>query len=1056
MFKSRRRLLILSFSLLYCCGFSAAQSYNFRHYQVEDGLVNNTVFSVFQDQRGFIWLGTKGGITRFDGINFKNFDIRLENGQVINEFVYSIAEGSLGNLFVGTRKGLFACDPVSGLFSLIKPSQEREVFSVLSDNGGKLWYNAEGQLWCYDEHTERARMVALGRDTGIRIGGVCLDSWSRLWVVSENGEVYQKEKARDGFISVCSEASGKRPALPHVTKVMAVNKDSLLVGTTRGLYVFDINKKNYQSGLAGVERLQKVFVRDILAVEQGWYWIGTESGLYLLNPTTGSCINLKSDRHNPYALSDNAVYALLKDREGGIWCGTYFGGVNYFHQQHNFFKNYFGSGDQVLGVSAVREICPASEDKIWIGTENAGLALLDVATGNVSLFQAPEDLPSNNIHALLMDSGQLWIGTFHEGLDVWDLRSKKRVDHFGGAADRRGLPADFVISAVKTRAGQLMFGTSQGIFIFDRDRHRFTRAPGFPASMYVLSLCQDQAGTIWAGTVDGLYYFNPDSGKRGVYQYARSDTNGLSSNYISGVFEDSRQNLWISTEGGGLCQLDQSRSVMTRFNTDNGLPSNMVYKVLEDQSGRIWISTASGLCLWDPKDRSLITFTKEDGLMTDQFNYSSGCRLPDGTLYFGSISGLISFQPDSLLLYKAAPEVHITDLWVNNQLYVANTDGEEASTFGFDSIELKYTESSLALNVAGLSYITPRKIRYAYKMEGVDNDWTYLNTNRRIFYNSLVPGSYIFRVKAAPAFGQWGVDETRLHIVITPPWWKSTVACLIYALAALALIFYLVRFYLRLQKRRSRQRAEKLERALEKEVYQSKIEFFTNIAHEIRTPLTLIKAPLEMALDALVGQEAIRRSLLKVEKSTERLIDLTDQLLDFRRTENQDYRLNFVQLEVVKFVTEMFFLFEPIGRTPALSYQVIKPEQEFIAYVDIEAFKKIIGNLLSNAVKYSEKFIRVEIDAPAGGDFEIRFINDGDKIPFALKDKIFEPFFRLQSSRANGSGIGLALAKSLAELHNGVLVLTEDNASKHNTFVLRLPVHQKRSFILNHLDNNNE
>ncbi|MCK7557587.1 hypothetical protein MKQ70_22310 [Chitinophaga sedimenti] len=292
-------------------------------------------------------------------------------------------------------------------------------------------------------------------------------------------------------------------------------------------------------------------MRDILHYSANEYWIASESGIHSINLENGTIKALQQKDSDPYSLSDNAAYTLFRDREGGIWCGTYFGGVNYYHDRHSYFRKYFRDDSQYsLSGKAVREICADNSGNLWIGTEDAGLNKLDPRTGKVSRYAFPAVVSSTNIHALLADGNELWVGTFQQGLDVLDLRTGKRLRHYNADPQRNGLPSNFIISACKTKKGEVLLGTSQGVYRYHRASQRFEPAPGFPEHIYVFSLYEDRAGCVWAGTIgNGLYYHQPGTGVKGNMRYDPNNSNGISSNSICGIFEDSRRQLWISTEG---------------------------------------------------------------------------------------------------------------------------------------------------------------------------------------------------------------------------------------------------------------------------------------------------------------------------------------------------------------------------------------------------------------------------------------------------------------------------------------------------------------------------
>jgi len=1042
------RYFILYLLLLCFAAAVNGQPIYFRHYQVEDGLSNNTVFSAFQDTRGFMWFGTKEGLNRFDGVTFRAFNMKQANQPDVKEFVYSIREGIHQTLWVGTRKGLYEFDPRTEVFSLLDPTRDSEILDIKSDPKGKIWFTSDLRLYCYDERKHTTRNYDLRMSQSLRVAGICISKDQTVWVCSLEGYVFRYDAASDTFH--CVNASDElRPR--EVNRIYCTPSGQILIGTIRELICYDPVKGTYHPLLGLAVQQKPVYVRDILLVSADECWIASESGIYIVDLKTGRSVNMRQDDSNPYSIADNAAYVVYKDAEGGIWCGTYFGGVNYYHSRHSYFRKYFrNSSPNSLSGKAVRELYPDGQGNLWIGTEDAGLNKLNLTTGAITRFSAPGTVSSTNIHALLIDGNELWVGTFQQGLDVLDPRTGKRLRHYNADPAGNGLQSNFIISACKTRTGEMLFGTSHGIYRYLRSSGRFIMAREFPEGSYVFCLYEDQTGVIWAGTIgNGLYAYHPKTGEQRHFMYDASNSNSLSSNSVCGIFEDSGQQLWISTEGGGVCKLSKDRRSFTRFNIASGLPSNMVYKVLEDRHKQLWMSTSQGLAMYNPVQNKWKVYTQSHGLLTDQFNYSSGYRDSTGTLYFGSVKGLISFNPDLVVPDKTSPPVYITSFQVDNQDLPLNRFTMPHAVSFTDIIRLAYDQSSFTIGFAALTYIAADMTQYAYRLEGLDKDWTYLPTNRKVYFTNLPPGDYTFRIRTASNESGWLNKEARLLIRISPPWWRSTFAYTVFAIIVLVLIYLLVNAYHRRQKEKHKRKLVLFEQEKEREVYKAKIEFFTNVAHEIRTPLTLIKGPLEMVIDEVGELPKIKKSLKSIERNTERLVTLTDQLLDFRKTENQGFSLSFVKVNVPRLVQENYQAFVNAAQQRSLLFDIELPEKSFYAFIDIEAFHKIMSNLIGNAIKYAAEKARVQVLPPLGEQdtFRITVSNDGPLIPWALREKIFEPFFRIHATEQPGSGIGLSLSRALTQLHNGVLELAQADDGM-NLFVLTLPVHQHIEFRL--------
>ena len=521
--------------------------------------------------------------------------------------------------------------------------------------------------------------------------------------------------------------------------------------------------------------------------------------------------------------------------------------------------------------------------------------------------------------------------------------------------------------------------------------------------------------------------------------------NSLSSDRINNLFEDSNNSLWFATEGG-LCRFYPKTNTFKRYTTANGLPANFILSIAEDDNKILWVSTSKGLVAFNAATEKATVYTKANGILNDQFNFSSAFKDSKGNMYFGSVKGLISFHPDNFTASLFSPAIYITGFQVNNKELGINKEASplNKSVSLTGKIILTHIQSTFSIDFASLSYTAPEMSEYAYKMEGLGNEWTFLKTNRKVYFTNLLPGTYTFKVKAAGSNGNWNTKEASLIIEILPPWWAGKWAYGLYALLTVLLTLFFIRFYhLRVKEKNSR-KIEHLQIVKEKELYEAKMQFFTNVAHEIKTPLTLIKGPLENVIKKAGETPDIKNSLRIMEKNTERLVDLTNQLLDFRQTEINGFSLNFTKENIIEIAEDIFTSFKPLADKKGIALSITLPLQELQAFIDVDAFNKILTNLLSNAIKYASTKASLNILPLKAADkmFAIEVKNDGYVIPSEMKEKIFEPFFRLkETEKQKGTGIGLALSRSLTQLHKGLLCLKEPE-NNMNVFFVSIPLHQ--------------
>jgi signal transduction histidine kinase/ligand-binding sensor domain-containing protein len=1001
-----------------------------------------------QDKQGFVWLGTKDGLNRFDGNSFKVYRNDAEDPATIgNGYIRCLYQDRLGRMFIGTQQGLYRYHPRTESFSHIAPSGTKSIKEVITDAKGNLWFIAEGLLNRYREKDKQVRSYDISRYSWAT--SMCLLDDGSFWVATADGLLKKYIASTDSFITHDVFQTIEAPTSRWIEKLYSPGKGSILIGTSAaGLLSFDITTSAVKSIVSHNKDKTGIYVRDILKFKQDQYWLATESGIFIYYSGNDSVVNLKKNYLDPYSLSDNAVYTLCKDREGGLWAGTYFGGVNYYAQQNaQFQKHYPDYGKNSISGNAVREITKDRYGNLWIGTEDAGLNKLS-PNGSIQHFMptgSKTSISYYNIHGLLAVNDVLWISTHEHGVDVLDIRSGKVRRHYEAGNKAGDLKSNFVLSFYRTRAGDVLLSTTAGVFAYQPATDDFRTIPALTG--YTYNILEDRKGVLWSATIsDGVKFYDPKTGVSGSFQHNPKDRNSLGSNMVNALFEDNRGNLWIATEGGGACRLGADRKTFKRYSTKNGFPSNFVFKILEDDQSNLWISTSKGLIQLNAVTEVLTIYNRANGLLNEQFNYNSGYKDATGQLYFGSVKGMISFNPNNFARNNFVPPVYITGFQVQNkELLIRKGSPLSQSIVTTDAITLPYDQSSFSIDFAALSYIAPRMNAYAYKMEGLDRGWTHLASNRKVYFTNLSPGRYTFKVKAANNSGAWNAEEAKLTITILPPWWSSTSAYVFYCLCSIGFGLYLVRNYHRQMEKKNRQKMDQLGFEKEKEVYEAKMKFFTNIAHEIRTPLSLIKAPLERVINKAGHLPEIKNSLAIMEQSTNQLIDLTNQLLDYRQTEAGGFRLHFQKEHISELLEDTYASFKPLAEQRNLDYRLILPTATLVAYADKEALIKILNNLLSNAVKYANNEVVVHLSTnEADSTFTIEIKNDGYLIPRDMKERIFEPFVRLKKTeKQKGTGIGLALARSLTELHQGKLYVKE-GTEKLNVFVLTLPVYQQR------------
>ncbi|MDR1981475.1 MAG: response regulator [Tannerellaceae bacterium] len=1039
---SGRRWLIVAFLALLLAGVlhreAEANELYFRHYNNKHGLSHNTVSCSLQDSRGFLWFGTEDGLNRFDGHTFKVYrhNSYLPNGLPDNRIV-RLFEDSEGKIWVCTA--YYTCyydDRTDSFypFTLVAGNDTPDYFDGIAEDGKK-------NLWCIDYN----RIVRYSlSDHSFRIypassffhPGCMAVTAGEEPLFSSMSDLYRYRQETDDFTLIPILSEEEKREQVHISALCRIPDFGVLIGTDKaGLKRYSYLNRTIETVIPAIQ------VRAITAYSATVYWVASESGVYILNVMDQSVTHLTKSLTNEYTLADNAVYSLTKDREGGMWIGSFFGGISYLPRQYTRFNRFIGGKTHVQMVgNAVREICPDAYGNLWLGTEDNGINRYNPQTGaitNFSLTNPSHPLSATNIHGLLADGDRLWVGSFNKGIDLLELPSGKLIKRYTQAGTHNGLPSDFVLCFHKRANGDLLIGTSSGVVLFDRKTETFQ--PWQDLRSLVRQIYTDQKDRIWVVTLEGLYCYRPDEDALIRYQAGRHQSRGLGSDNCTSVFEDSKGRIWVAT-ANGFSLYHEITDSFNRITVEDGLPSNIVYRILEDGDRLFWISTANGLVKFNPETHAMRTFTYTDGLHETQFNYSSSYKAPDGTLYMGTINGMISFNPRRFEDDMFEPPVYITNIHLPGDKLPLRGDMKR--------LRLPYHASTFTLSYVALSFTSPDAIRYAYILEGSDTEWNDMGRNKDVTFANLAPGNYTFKVKSTNSSGVWQENETALSIVIVPPFWATGWAFLLYGVLIGLLIAAFYRYKKSKLEEKHRMNREIFENEKEKELYQAKIRFFTFITHEIRTPLTLIKAPLEKILQSDDNPPATKKNLHTIEKNTQRLLDLSNQLLDFRKAEGMGFKLHFVGTDITLWMESIIQRFKPTFEKDGKRLTVGRPDEPLYACIDREAFSKIITNLLTNALKYSDKHIGIAWKLPEEGYFAVSVTNDGILVPEGEAEKIFAPFYRLKATwNIQGSGIGLSLARSLAEFHKGSLSYGR-TAGGLNCFTLRLPSVQEERYSL--------
>jgi signal transduction histidine kinase/ligand-binding sensor domain-containing protein/DNA-binding response OmpR family regulator len=981
-----------------------------------------------QDMKGFMWFGTKDGLNRYDGYNFRIFRNNPHNTQSIgNNFIRCIAEGGTNTLYIGTDAGLYIMNTIDESFSKVTMKTDKgiDVTSAVNalhvDKNGNVWIGSMTQgIFIYNPKGQALKAVELEK---YHLGqnaawSIISDKSGTIWVGTRLGLLRynantEKLEAIEGMFSTQDNSKHE------ILCILDDDKGNLWLGTwDDGMRLYNKQTNEYIS-LYGLDSRSYYIthVRSIFQYTDKSLLIGSDDGLYLFD-LEKEIIKRVDVPQLTHSLSDQNIYSIAKDRENGIWIGTYFGGVNYLNTSLINIETYYP--DVVHGLlsgKAVSQFCEDDAGNIWIATEDGGVNFFDTKTKKIT---QPIQTTYHNTHALLFDNENLWIGTFSRGIDVYNTRTKSLINLRNSAKDENTLNDDCIFSLYKTKKGDIYAGTPVGLNKYNRNDNSFTRIP--EANGFIYDMKEDDYGNLWVATYGlGALRLDIKNNKWINYDTIQSRNNPIVGSKLTGIYIDNKKRVIFSSEGRGIFIYDYKTDNFKNISEVDGLPNNVIYGVLDDPFGNLWISSNKGLVCFDtsnPRDFKL--YNKADGLQSNQFNYKSSYKTRDGKFYFGGINGFNSFFPKDLSESKnrIVPSIEITQINL-----LDNSDPElekeiQTNLNKKEQIELPYNKSSFTISYVSLSYISQAKNQYAYKLEGVDTEWNYAGNNKSVTYVSLSPGKYLFKVKASNNDGLWNDQGTEIEIEILPPFWLSLPAKMFYLLINLLIVYFIASYYLKKTKQKQQQQLENFKTEQETLAFKSKIEFFTTIAHEIRTPLSLISAPLEEVISSGEGSNQTHQNLSIIEKNCDRLTILINQLLDFRKMDSTKYIVNPEIIDLRNHINELFERFKKTAQNKKIDFDLQMPaDGDFVVVSDEDALTKIIGNLLTNALKFTKDKIVLKLELNSDKSYSVSVEDNGRGIADNHKDLIFDPFYQVQKDDGNvGTGIGLSLVKHLTEI----------------------------------------
>jgi len=1029
----------------------------------EDGLPNNLVQCVYQDSKGWIWIGTSQGLSRFDGYTFVNFLPDPEDSTSLQgNLVRVIKEDKKGNLLVGTETGgLNIFDRNKESFT--HPFKEDLQFRYKEVSVNDLVYDREGTLWIGTDYTiftldTTGILVPLDpemKDSGAVFNGnyvrnLQFDNRGMLWIGTNDG-LFTYDPDRNEMNRVPLEF--KENQNKEIWEIYLDDEGLLWIGTySSGVFLIDPETGILESVKLTPEVRRSETVRSICKGAFGEFWIGTRGGLYVYSKFNGVTGFFRHDEREPLSLSNNSVLSILHDRKGDTWIGTR-GGLNLLAKSKQVFRNFSALPDdnRFLNSSIVYAFRIDDEGKIWIGTEDGGINIYDPEKETYTYLMAdPEkdhSLSQNCIKAFLDDrKGNVWVGTFLGGIDVINLKTGRIRHYRHDPASKNSLADNRVWDMTFDNQGNLWVATSRGADKFDPQTHSFIHYNHLSGGDQVFWIEEDDKGNLWMGSSDEVIIFNQEENTvRRFYDHTRS------------MYQDSKNQIWIATLDKGIAIYSPVSGPLKYYNENDGLANNQSLCILEDDTGHLWISTSNGLSRFHPETEFFQNYSSKDGLNNNQFCYGAACRTHSGELLFGTISGFIMFDPGEVVFGETPAPLVLTDLKIFNKSVPIGT-GKNAvlkkSISETDYIELRYRQNVFTVEFAALNYVNSENNLYSYMLEGFDRGWNEPSTARMATYTNLNPDDYVLRIKQIIPGNSSGGNELKLNIKILPPFRKTTGFIIVLFVFILLMIYTIIRFFINREKIKNQLVLERVNARKLHELDMMKLKFFTNVSHDIRTPLTLILGPLEKMLNKKLPENEIQENLKLMQRNAKNLNNLIDQLLDFRKLQAGNLQLNLTKGDMVLFIRNVVqsYLDYAAEKQITLRFNTLK-KRLFVSF-DPDKIEKILNNLITNAFKFTEPGDSITINLTlvfdsdeedfSHGDAEKQLIeitvkDTGKGIPPKNLNRIFLRFFQVDDQqKGSGTGIGLALVKELVNIHKGTIYVTS-KPGKGSKFTIRIP-----------------
>lgn len=1087
------RILFFTIFLTLVVSLQAQNRLDFDKLSIEDGFTSSKANAIIQDRKGFIWIGTWNGLNRYDGYHCEAFRPRYHDSTSIsNREVVELLEDNMGNIWIGTSSGLNCLNPTTGQIKQFH--FENRIIALHEDRENMLWIGTwNGGLYRLNPETGQTDHFLSNEN----ISDILEDSRKNLWIATYYGLINFDRKTA-GYVRYLPNGSNPDHSISHsvVTQIVEAADGTLWLGTWGG----GLNKVLVHPDKDRIRfihywsqnrpgALSSNVVYKLYSDPFGNLWVGTwNNGLNRLTsdqqtlPPDLACFQVyQNDLSDPYSLSGNNISALCVDRSGILWIGS--SKIN----RTNILKtgiSRYKTNQLINGQSVdnnVRSLA-IQKDNLWVGTSHRLLLYRQsnqqyepVKTiEQISYDQDPYRYYSNSILAIGSNNDGLWVGTEDAGLIFFKGESALEDVHPRFTWFNRGsqpsLPGNKVgnLCCSQKYPGTVWIGTMQNGFArlnyqqgqADVTQFGIGKSEKYCSDNNIRAVLEDRNGLVWIGTQNGLNVFDPETATFKHFFFSLTDTQSINDNVINCLLEDQSGNLWIGTNAGLNRKMERPGQngkpeiYFKAYPQINNLNGEIILNILEDPGSRhLWLVLYRGLAEFDTGNETIENeyFIKE--FQNIRIERGSALRSPNGDLFFGGANGFISFNPDSLFKHSPVPQVCLTDLLISNEsienLSKTKPQYRLSSSIAYcQQVKLSYKDRILTFVFSAMDFKNPQKNNYSYFLEGYDHEWNQVGARNTATYTSIPPGKYTFKVKASNSDGIWS-DETRLiRLTITPPWWKTYWAYILYFLLILGLLYFFKEYSIIQVREKGRLLIERMQKEEAQKLDEMKSRFFTDITHEFRTPLTLILGPANELIEEKNQQPHIIKQAEIINRNAQKLLRLVNQLMEFRKVEKGKIEFLPQTINLTALFNETYESFKSMAHTKNIDFKLLLQSTDLIATVDVEKMEKVVYNLVSNAFKYSEDGGQITLRAGIGQQGNDRILtfeveDTGIGISEENRKKVFERFFQAHQKRTQSTGgIGLYLTKAFVDQHRGSIEV-DSEPGKGSCFKVSIPAGQE-------------